>query len=74
MDKRQEIENLIKEKFGIETIDYNATLTTYGLDSLEVVEFVLDLEDAYNITFEIEETKELKTLGDLIELTLKKVK
>lgn len=73
-DKRQEIENLVKEKFGIDAIDYNATLETYGLDSLEVVEFALDLEDTYHITFETEETKDLKTLGNLIELTLKKLK
>lgn len=71
---QNELENLIKEKLKIEKIDKNATLATYGLDSLDVVEFVLDIEDKYNVTFETEEMKDLKTVGNLIDLISKKVK
>jgi acyl carrier protein len=49
-------------------------LTTYGLDSLDVVEFVLDVEDKYGISFEAEETKDIKTVGELINLICSKVK
>ncbi len=72
--KRSEIESLVKEKLNIADLDYNATLNTYGLDSLDVVEFVLEVEDTYGITFETEETKELKTVGNLIDLIVKKIK
>ncbi len=71
---RQEIENALKQKLNISTIDENATLTTYGLDSLDVVEFVLDVEDKYGISFEAEETKDIKTVGELINLICSKVK
>ena len=72
--KRSEIESLVKEKLNIADLDYNATLNTYCLDSLDVVEFVLEVEDTYGITFETEETKELKTVGNLIDLIVKKIK
>ncbi len=68
-----EIENLIKEKLSCEEIDKDATLATYGLDSLDVVEFILELEDKYNISFEAEETKDIKTIGDLLNLINKKL-
>jgi acyl carrier protein len=71
---RQEIENALKQKLNISTIDDNATLATYGLDSLDVVEFVLDVEDKYEISFEAEETKDIKTVGELINLICSKVK
>ncbi len=73
MAKREEIENLIRTKLNIENLDYNATLTTYGLDSLDVVEFVLEIEDTYGVTFESEETKDLKTVGNLVDLIEKKI-
>lgn len=73
MDKRTELENLIKTKLHIESIDSNATLSTYGLDSLDVVEFLLDLEDKYGVTFNADETKDLKTVGELFDLILAKI-
>ena len=68
-----EIENLIKEKLNITEINKAATLADYGLDSLDVVEFILDLEDRFGITFAAEETKDLKTVGDLLTLIEKKI-
>ncbi len=73
MDKKTELENLIKAKLHVETIDRDATIATYGLDSLDVVEFLLDLEDQYNVTFDASETKDLKTVGELFDLILGKI-
>jgi len=73
MDKREEIENLVKEKLNIKEIDPNATLNTYGLDSLDLVEFIFEIEDKYGITFEEDETMNIKTVGGLVELILKKI-
>lgn len=69
-----EIETLVKEKLNVNEIDRNATLATYGLDSLDVVEFILELEDKFNISFETEETQNIKTIGDLLDLVEKKLK
>lgn len=74
MDKKQEIENLIKEKLNIYEINRNATIADYGLDSLDVVEFLLELEEQYGISFEASETTNLKTLGELLDLLDKKIK
>ncbi len=74
MDKKQEIENLIKEKLNISEINRNATIADYGLDSLDVVEFLLELEEQYGISFEASETTNLKTLGELLDLLDKKIK
>lgn len=74
MDKKQEIENLIKEKLNISEINRNATIADYGLDSLDVVEFLLELEEEYGISFEASETTNLKTLGELLDLLDKKIK
>lgn len=73
MDKKVELENLIKAKLHVDSIDRNATIATYGLDSLDVVEFLLDLEDQYGVTFNASETKDLKTVGELFDLILSKI-
>ncbi len=73
MSKINEVENLIKEKLNVAEIDKNATLATYGLDSLDVVEFILELEDKFSISFEAEDTKDIKTIGDLLNLVEKKL-
>ena len=72
MSRINEVENLIKEKLNVAEIDKNATLATYGLDSLDVVEFILELEDKFSISFEAEDTKDIKTIGDLLNLVEKK--
>ena len=72
-DTKLEIEKMIKEKLNIAEIDRNATIATYGLDSLDVVEFLLDLEDRLNITFDSNENKGIKTVGELLDLINKKI-
>ncbi len=69
-----DVENLIKEQLHVNEIDPSATLSTYGLDSLDVVEFLLSLEEKFSISFESEETKDVKTVGDLLKLVEKKLK
>ena len=72
-EKNNEVISMIKEKLNVAEIERNATIATYGLDSLDVVEFVLEVEDTYGVTFESEETKDLKTVGNLIDLIEKKI-
>ena len=73
MNKKEELENLIKERLGVDKIDRDATIATAGLDSLDVVELLLDLEDRFGVTFTSEETKDLKTSGELFDLILSKI-
>lgn len=73
MSKKEELERLIKERLGVDEIDRDATIATAGLDSLDVVELLLDLEDRFGVTFTSEETKDLKTFGELFDLILSKI-
>lgn len=73
MDKVEEIINEMKQRYEIKDLKLDASLTDLQIDSLDVVEFLLSLEDKYNITFEAEEMQDLKTASDLIELIKKKV-
>ena len=73
MNKKEELESLIKERLGVDEIDRDATIATAGLDSLDVVELLLDLEDRFGVTFTSEETKDLKTFGELFDLILSKI-
>ncbi|MFA6667484.1 MAG: acyl carrier protein [Bacilli bacterium] len=73
-DKNKVVEDLIKERLKIETVDRKATLDTYGLDSLDVMEFLLDLEDRLGIKFESDEIKDLKTVGALMDVIEAKIK
>lgn len=68
MSNYDKVVNTLKTKLKLEKLDPEATLASLGLDSLDVVEFVLDLEDEYSITFEPSETQDIKTLGDLLNL------
>ena len=73
MSKKEELESLINERLGVDEIDRDATIATAGLDSLDVVELLLDLEDRFGVTFTSEETKDLKTFGELFDLILSKI-
>ena len=74
MDNKLMVENLIKEKLNISDIDENAAIATYGLDSLDVVEFLIELEDKFNVSFDSEDTKNIKTVGELINLVTSQIK
>lgn len=69
-----DIENLLKEKLKVETLDMNSTLDTFGLDSLDVMEFLFDVEEKLHVTFTGEEVKDLKTVGELVKVIENKLK
>ena len=73
MTKAEELEKLLKEKLKVETIDRDASLASYNLDSLDIVEFLLDLEDKYGVSFEADETKDVRTAGEMFDLILRKI-
>ncbi len=76
MEKIDQIVNEMEEKFEIKDLNLNASLTDLQIDSLDVVEFLLGLEEKYNINLDLssEEMNNLKTAGDLINLIKEKIK
>lgn len=57
-----------QEKFNVEEVDHAKALKDYGLDSLDMVELILDLEEEHDIQFDDEEMTGLQTVGDLLNL------
>jgi len=66
-NKMDEIRKLFAEKVHMAQIDESKPLKDFGLDSLDVVEMCLSLEDKYGIQFSAEELGEFKTAGDLLK-------
>jgi acyl carrier protein len=55
-----------------ETAPPETPLTNLGMDSLMMLEVVLDLQDALDITIEDSELRNMKTIGDVTELLTQK--
>ena len=72
-DQMIEISTFFCERMKVQTIDEAESLKDFGLDSLDVVEMCLDLEDKYGIEFSPEELAEFKTVGDLLASIEKKL-
>jgi len=65
-DKRiDEIKALFCERLGMSKVDESKGLRDLGLDSLDVVELCMELEDRYGIQFDTEEFATFKTVSDL---------
>ena len=72
-DQMIEIRKLLCERIKADKIDETKSPKDFGLDSLDVVEMCLDLEDKYGIEFSPEELAEFKTVGDLLSSIEKKL-
>jgi acyl carrier protein len=69
----EEIRKGFAERLKLAKVDDNQSLKDLGLDSLDVVEMCLDLEDKYQIQFSTEELSSFKTVGDLLSSIEKKL-
>jgi len=72
-EKMDEIRKGFAERLKLNKVDDNQSLKDLGLDSLDVVEMCLDLEDKYLIQFTTEELSSFKTVGDLLSSIEKKL-
>lgn len=62
-------ENLyLEEDFGFNS---DITFTELGTDSLDMVEIIMAIEDAFDIQIEDEELSQVRNLGELTELVTK---
>ena len=67
MDTMEIITNLLHDNLDInpEQVTENATFDSLGIDSLDMVELICDLEDECEVEFG--EPGGLETVGDLVE-------
>ncbi|MDH3519084.1 MAG: acyl carrier protein [Myxococcales bacterium] len=70
------IRSILAEQLGVEaeevTTDANI-LDDLGADSLDVVELVMTLEEAFDIEVPDEEVEEMRTVGDVERYVIKAV-
>ena len=64
---------MFKERLNLKQLDETKSLKDLGLDSLDVVEMCLELEEKFDIQFETEELSNFKTIGDLFASIEKKL-
>lgn len=64
------VKGIIKEvyKLDVSNVTLDSTLTEIGLDSLERVELVLDIEAEYDVKFTDADILYMKTINDVINI------
>ena len=65
--KMEQFREMFAERLGVKNVDESKSLRDLGLDSLDVVEMCLDLEDRFGVSFETEELNSFKTVSDLFK-------
>lgn len=54
------------------TLSRESTFLELGLDSLDMIEFSMDIEDVFGMTINQQDMVEIKTLGQAIDMIEKK--
>ncbi len=73
-EMQQKVVNIIANQLGVEkdlvTLDANV-VDDLGADSLDVVELVMALEEAFDLEIPDEEAEKIRTVKDIIEYLAK---
>lgn len=70
MSTFEKLSALIVERLGVEAADVTMEASfkeDLGADSLDIVEFIMELEEAFDIEIPDEEAEKLTTVGDVIK-------
>ncbi|EAH7181848.1 TPA: acyl carrier protein [Campylobacter coli] len=68
MNKIQELLEIIKEVgvlTDVDTLDYNKPLKDQKIDSLDMANIFLNIQEKYNIEISIEDADQLKSIYDI---------
>ena len=68
------VKQILSEKVDISKLNEDDPLTSLGLDSLDLVEVMLSIEDQLGVEFSSDEIANLSTLKDVLKLIEKKTK
>ncbi len=70
--KNEEILNEIKKitkKFDIkDNVDLNTDIKSLGIDSLDLMDLILDIENKYKVTIPDEKLLKIEKIKDLVEI------
>lgn len=72
---RQNVEKLISEHFGLESVQEDDHLISdLGGDALDVIELVMELEEKFNIEISDNEAERMHTVQDVYECVSRKIR
>ena len=74
MNAIETVKNILSQKIDISNLKEEDSLQSLGLDSLDLVEVMLSIEDELSIEFTSEEIANLSTLKDVVKLIETKTK
>lgn len=74
MNVIETVKSILAKKVDVSSLKEDDSLTSLGLDSLDLVEVMLEIEDELGIEFTSEEIAELSTLKDVVKLIETKTK
>jgi acyl carrier protein len=71
---KQDVKTILAKQFGktVEDITDGSDLESFGADSLDTVEIVMELEHHFQIVIEEDEYEGKSTLNSIVDLVLKK--
>ena len=74
MDIKKTVSEILSKRCDVSSLKEEDSLQSLGLDSLDLVEVMLEIEDALGIEFDSEEIQEVTSLGDVLKLIQTKLK
>ena len=74
MDTKKIVSEILAKRVDISNLKEEDSLKDLGLDSLDLVEVMLEIEDALHIEFDSDEIANLSTLKSVLELINSKIK
>lgn len=74
MDVKKVVSEILAKRVDISKLKEEDSLKDIGLDSLDLVEVMLEIEDALGVEFDSEEIANLSTLQSVLDLINSKIK
>ena len=74
MDIKKTVSEILAKRIDISNLKEEDNLSALGLDSLDLVEVMLEIEEELKIEFDSDQIAEVVTLGDVIKLIEEKMK
>lgn len=68
MDIKETVSKIIASKVDIAHVKESDSLSSLGLDSLDLVEIMLQIEETFNVEFSSDEIASLKTIEDVLKI------
>ena len=74
MDVRKTVSEIISRRCDISNLKEDDSLASLGLDSLDLVEAMLEIEEELGVEFDNDEIAQAATLKDILDIIEKKMK